>query len=987
MDKKSNSENSQKRISKFVSGATWLLMAALMSLILIPLFSVIWRDNTKKHTIEECRLIADAVLQKFVVDTQRNKKCDEFMKQFHYDMNAMSGWGYVYGEGSADEQELIYDWAEYNPTAVAVRTEDSYNILSGSFPKKEFDKALEKAEKERYATCYEVPIEEAEYLEFDGTMAFAGTSHMTEMDGHIYVLSELLSAKAIVISRFDYADVLASLAGFTSGSTLPTLEESYVSDQKVSLILVNNSDDSVIQTTEGIEVSAGEILKNESEENIRIKIGDDYYTGGMAGTDEYKVYAVVSEAYFSLRNVVSPIFLAFIYAIVFLLTGMYAFFYRDDIRRKRVQSDVLKKDSANMLGVLLLGRVRLMFFLTSVLASVLIILICLLCVVDSNRLWGDDILEDVEHYYELDSDNTEILSLFRDSYKLSTMSKLRYLIEASPERMTEEALSDLSLAVNRKIFLMNKKGAVIVSSEDEYDFTKIRDPDSPLYALGGLLEGKADTISVTIDGKNSSNLVWAVRLKNRDGILVIMDDESQTISYSDYYANYQAPEGMTLFAVDMDSGTILSSSNPKYSGKNILSIGVGDEQLKDGYAGNVRIEGRSTFIHTEVHNNRADVIASDMGQLFLEYMLLILATLTLGLLFTIVFLYAIYRIQKKEWDEPMAGYHQEKADKHRDNQTAVGRWLNPLVPFRDRTANSKIYSVLHILTAVILVVGYLLYQNSSTTQLLGETLPYLLQRNWQNGFNIYAIVYALLTDCTIIVIGLTLRMLVLYSGSRFGSRGETVARLFGSFIVYVLVAVAFGYGLVFIGVNTTAIFASAGIVGLAISIGAKDLIADVFAGIFIVFEGEFRTGDIVDINGYRGTVEEIGVRTTKVMSMENVKVFRNTQVSGAINMTQRYSIAEVRVDVSRGEPIEEVKKIFLDALPEIRKKISYDVSEITFAGIDQMTANGLVLLFQADCKEPDRVFIERELRWEFDLLMQKEQIASSGAIGSASVRK
>ena len=123
------------------------------------------------------------------------------------------------------------------------------------------------------------------------------------------------------------------------------------------------------------------------------------------------------------------------------------------------------------------------------------------------------------------------------------------------------------------------------------------------------------------------------------------------------------------------------------------------------------------------------------------------------------------------------------------------------------------------------------------------------------------------------------------------------------------------------------------------------------------------------------------------MSMENVKVFRNTQVSGAINMTQRYSIAEVRVDISRGEPLDEIKKIFLDALPGIREKISYEISPITLAGIDQMSPNGLVFLFQTDCKESDRVFIERELRWEFDLLMEKEQIASSGGIGSASVRR
>ncbi len=987
MNRNTPTGNSKNRFSLLISAALWLLFAALMVCILVPIFSRIWKDNTQKHTEEECKLIADAVLEKFVVDNDRLRKYDDFMKLFYYDMNAMSGWGHVYGGTNEKELEIIYDWAEYNPEAIAVRKVDGYSVLTGDFSRKEFDKALEKAEKERYSYYYDVPIEEAEYKEFDGAMSLVGTSHITEMDGYIYVMSEFRSAEAIVISRFAYVKELADIANGVQSTSLPELEEGYVSDSRVDLVMVRCDDNSVVQATEGIAISEGDVLEDNFDEDARIKIGDEWYTGGVSETDEYRVYALVLESDFLSRNVVSPIFLAFIFVAVFLLTGLYAVFYRDDIRCRRVQHDILT-GSAELMGEVLIEQVRLMFYITSVVASVLILLICLLCVVDSNRLWGDDVLEDVERYYELDSDNTEILTLFRNAFKQTTLHKMLYLIEESPERMTEDALADLSQAVDRKIFLLDKKGSVLVTSEEEYDFTGISDPDSPLYALSGMLDGKADNLSVTISDKESSNVVcWAARMKKRDGILITMDNGSQTISFSDYYANYHAPEGMTLFAVDTATGTILSCSNPKYSGKDIRNIGLGDAELKDGFAGDVMLGGRRTFVHTEVHGSRADLIASDLGHLFVEYLPVILATLAAGLLITILFLYIIYRIQKKEWADPLAGYTYVKGNEHSDRHTAVGRWLNPLIPFKNQSADSKFHSVMHILIAIILIVGYVLYQNSSTTGILGESLPYLLQRNWRVGLNIYAITYALLMNCTIIIIGLTLRMIVLYSGSKFGSRGETIARLFGSFITYIAVAGAFGYGLVFLGVNTTAIFASAGIVGLAISIGARDLISDVFAGIFIVFEGEFRTGDIVDINGYRGTVEEIGVRTTKVMSMENVKVFRNTQVSGAINMTQRYSIAEVRIDVSRGEPLEEIKKIFVDALPGIRKKISYDISEITLVGIDQMTANGLVFLFQTNCKETDRVFVERELRWEFDLLMEKEQIATSGAIGSASVRK
>ena len=66
------------------------------------------------------------------------------------------------------------------------------------------------------------------------------------------------------------------------------------------------------------------------------------------------------------------------------------------------------------------------------------------------------------------------------------------------------------------------------------------------------------------------------------------------------------------------------------------------------------------------------------------------------------------------------------------------------------------------------------------------------------------------------------------------------------------------------GVNTSTLLASAGVLTLVIGLGAQSLVADVVAGLFIVIEGEYLVGDIVVIDGWRGTVKEIGIRTTKV---------------------------------------------------------------------------------------------------------------------------
>jgi len=345
----------------------------------------------------------------------------------------------------------------------------------------------------------------------------------------------------------------------------------------------------------------------------------------------------------------------------------------------------------------------------------------------------------------------------------------------------------------------------------------------------------------------------------------------------------------------------------------------------------------------------------------------------------------VLRLQKPLWtDLPQRAVHAESREdadsefyREQDgnlytDRSAVGRWLDLRMPFQRQSADEKFRTLLCMLFLALLAGAWIIHQHRDAGELMDSAFTYLLQRRWRYGLNIYAVTYALMQFCLIIAVGLILRRLILAAGSRLGNRGETIARLFGSFIAYASVIFALARSLVFVGVNSTAILASAGIIGLAVSIGAKDLIADILAGIAIVFEGVFRTGDIVEIGGYRGTVEEVGVRTTKVMSMQNVKVFRNSNISGVINMTQRYSFAQVPLDVSRTQPLEKVEAVFRDALPEIRSRIPGTVSDIELAGIDQLNAKGMVLLFQTKCREADRVRVERQLRRELVLVMERE---------------
>lgn len=117
-------------------------------------------------------------------------------------------------------------------------------------------------------------------------------------------------------------------------------------------------------------------------------------------------------------------------------------------------------------------------------------------------------------------------------------------------------------------------------------------------------------------------------------------------------------------------------------------------------------------------------------------------------------------------------------------------------------------------------------------------------------------------------------------------RAATIATLLKSFLRYTIYFVAIVIFLGLLGVNTGTLLAGAGLVGLAISFGAKNLIQDVLTGFFILFEDQFAVGDYITAAGVSGVVEEIGLRTTRLKDtggqvhyIPNGRIFQVTNYS------------------------------------------------------------------------------------------------------------
>jgi small-conductance mechanosensitive channel len=96
------------------------------------------------------------------------------------------------------------------------------------------------------------------------------------------------------------------------------------------------------------------------------------------------------------------------------------------------------------------------------------------------------------------------------------------------------------------------------------------------------------------------------------------------------------------------------------------------------------------------------------------------------------------------------------------------------------------------------------------------------------------------------------------------SRVMTIQSLVLNVVKYVVYFTAFGFVLSELGVNYKAYLASLSVVGLAIGFGSQGLVQDIVTGFFLIFEGQFEVGDMVEISGQTGIVEELGLRVTKL---------------------------------------------------------------------------------------------------------------------------
>lgn len=200
----------------------------------------------------------------------------------------------------------------------------------------------------------------------------------------------------------------------------------------------------------------------------------------------------------------------------------------------------------------------------------------------------------------------------------------------------------------------------------------------------------------------------------------------------------------------------------------------------------------------------------------------------------------------------------------------------------------------------------------------------------------------------------------------FRKRTRTLMRLLRQALTLLLWAVA---GLVIlrdIGVEIGPILASAGIVGLAVGFGAKNLVQDVISGFFLILEDQIRVGDVAIINGTGGLVEQINFRTTVLRDLSGtLHIFPNGAITTLSNMTHEWSAYMFDIGVAYKEDVDRVIALIREVGAGLRADDYYGsliLEDIEVFGLDQFGESALVIKGRIKTRPIRQWEVGRELK-------------------------
>lgn len=205
------------------------------------------------------------------------------------------------------------------------------------------------------------------------------------------------------------------------------------------------------------------------------------------------------------------------------------------------------------------------------------------------------------------------------------------------------------------------------------------------------------------------------------------------------------------------------------------------------------------------------------------------------------------------------------------------------------------------------------------------------------------------------------------------NRSRTMISLAKNILRYAVILIAICVILSMFSVDIGTILAGLGIIALIIGFGAESLIADVVTGLFILIDNQYNVGDIIEINGFRGTVTDVSVRTTVLTDVGgNVKIINNSDMKNILNRSDNTSRSVADFPIPYETDLEALEQ----KLPELLQSIYAAHPDVMksvpqYLGVDALGDSAVTLKFVVEVAESDIYTGARVLNHDLFLGMRK----------------
>lgn len=209
-------------------------------------------------------------------------------------------------------------------------------------------------------------------------------------------------------------------------------------------------------------------------------------------------------------------------------------------------------------------------------------------------------------------------------------------------------------------------------------------------------------------------------------------------------------------------------------------------------------------------------------------------------------------------------------------------------------------------------------------------------------------------------------------------REDTLIRIVSGVLNIITLIVAVLMVLQELGVNIAPLLAGAGILGVAVGFGAQYLVRDIITGFFMIFENQYRIGDVVSIEDLSGTVENISLRVTTLRDINGVVHYiPNGEIKKLSNQTRGFSKANVVVGVSYDADLDKVADVINKVGKEMYEDDAFSGKLKTppaFFRVDDLADSSVNVRIIAETQPGDQYEVAGEIRKRVKIAFDKEGI-------------